>query len=91
MASTSTHSTDATEFETFLAMAREFPIRTGFSAVGLPAIALLQLLAGIFSDSSVAIIAIFAGLMIAAAIALTRYQIAIYRREKISDRWLEAE
>lgn len=91
MARNSTLPTDATEFEAFTAMAREFPIRTGIYAFGLPLFAALQLLNAALFDGSLPIIAAFAALTVAASVQLSRYHVAIYRRRAISDHWIDAE
>lgn len=82
-------STDATEFEAFAAMAREFPVRTGIYTMGLPLFAALQLLNAVLFEGSLPIIAVFAALTVVASIQLTRYHVAIYRRRAISDRWID--
>lgn len=82
---------EATELQTFFAMARDFPVRTGIYTFGLPVFAALQLLNAFVFDGSMLIIGAFAALMVAASVQLTRYQIATYRRKKVTGRLLEAD
>jgi len=69
----------------FFQMARDFPVRTGLFSFGLPVFALLQLLNGWFNQGSVAIIGAFVVLMVLFSAQLTRYQLANYRRQRLSD------
>lgn len=77
---------DVAEFEIFLEMAREFPVRTGIFTFGLPVFAALQAVNTLFSDGSTAIVAGFGALMVVFSIGLTRYHVAAFRREKIEQR-----
>lgn len=69
----------------FFQMARDFPVRTGIFTFGLPAFALLQLINGYVNHGSVAIIGAFVVLMVLFSAQLTRYQLANYRRQRLSD------
>lgn len=82
---------EMTDLDAFLAMAREFPLRTCLFTFALPAFALLQLVNGVVNDGAVLYIGAFAALVVAYTIAFTRYQIAAYRRHRITDRlWDES-
>jgi hypothetical protein len=70
-------------------MAREFPVRTGIFTVGLPLFALLQLINGIVYGGSVLLIGLFAALIVAYSVQLTNYHVASYRRQKLSQQWIE--
>lgn len=74
---------DPDDLQTFKAMAREFPLRTTIYTFGLPVFALLQLVNALVFDGSLLIIGAFATLMVLCSIVLTRYHIAIYRRQKV--------
>ncbi|AQL41278.1 hypothetical protein BV210_00480 [Halorientalis sp. IM1011] len=69
----------------FLSMAREFPIRTCLFTVGLPAFALLQIINGLFNDGMVPYVALLAVLAVALSVILTRYHVAMYRRQAVTD------
>ena len=75
----------------FFRMAREFPGRTGIFTFGLPVFALLQVINGIVYGGALPFIGLFAALMVAFSIQLTRYHVATYRREKLAQRWTERE
>ena len=75
------------DWDVFIRMAREFPVRTGIFTFGLPVFGLLQLINGVVYDGSLLFIGVFAALMVAYSIQLTRYHIATYRREKLVHRW----
>lgn len=75
--------TDETDRETFLRMAREFPLRTALYSFGLPVFALLQLVNVVVFDGSMLIVGAFASLMVLCSIVLTRYHVAIYRRQEV--------
>ncbi|WP_418285256.1 hypothetical protein [Halorubrum sp. DTA46] len=79
--------TTATETDTFIRMAREFPIRTGLFTFSLPVFALLQLLNGILHGGSLVYIGSFVVLAIASSVLLAQYQLAAYRRQRLSRRW----
>ena len=79
------------DVDAFFRMAREFPVRTGIFTLGLPAFALLQLINGIVYDGSLAFIGIFAAVAVAFSVQLTRYHVAVYRREKLVRWWTENE
>lgn len=78
----------ATEMDTFIRMVREFPVRTGLFTFSLPVFALLQLLNGVIHEGSLVYIGTFVVLAIASSVLLARYQIAVYRRRRLSRRWL---
>jgi hypothetical protein len=69
----------------FLAMAREFPLRTCLFTFGLPAFALLQLLNGLYYDGVLPYVALLAAMAVALSVVLTRYQLATYRRKQLMD------
>lgn len=70
-------------------MAREFPVRTGIFTVGLPLVALFQLVNGIVYGGSLPLIGLFAALLFVYSIQLTNYHVASYRRQKLSQQWIE--
>lgn len=72
----------------FLRMAREFPVRTVIFTFGLPAFALVQLLNGVLNGGSLPYIAAFSVVAVGCAVALTRYQVAAYRRRVLAAQWL---
>lgn len=76
------------DVDAFFRMAREFPIRTGIFTFGLPVFALLQLLNGLVHGGSLVIIAGFAVLAVACSVLLTQYQLAIYRRKRLTRQWV---
>jgi len=71
----------------FLQMAREFPVRTVIFSFGLPLFALLQVINGYVNRASLVFVALFALVTVAFSVHLTRYQIAVYRRRNVSDRF----
>ncbi|WP_424019024.1 hypothetical protein ACOZ4N_06010 [Halorientalis pallida] len=73
------------ERDAFLAMARAFPLRTSLFTLGLPAFALLQVLGGLFNDGPLAFGLILALLAVAMSVVLTRYHVARYRRQVVTD------
>lgn len=74
----------STRLESFLRMAREFPVRTAIFTFGLPVFACLQIVNGFVYEGSILVISAFAALMIAYSVQVTRYQVAVYRRKKLS-------
>ncbi|WP_137287037.1 hypothetical protein [Halorussus salinisoli] len=72
------------DHDAFRQMASEFPVRTGIFTFGLPVFALLQVLNGYVHESSFVSIGLFALLVVAFSVKLTQYQIAVYRREKVT-------
>ncbi|NHN58891.1 MULTISPECIES: hypothetical protein [Halorussus] len=72
------------EYDAFFQMVREFPVRTGIYTLGLPAFALLQLINGFVHDGSLAFIGLFAALVVAFSVVLTRYHVAVYHRKKVT-------
>ncbi|WP_418282546.1 hypothetical protein [Halorubrum sp. DTA98] len=78
----------ATEMDTFIRMAREFPIRTSLFTFSLPVFALLQLLNGVLHGGSLLYIGSFVVLAIASSVLLAQYQLAVYRQQRLSRRWL---
>lgn len=74
------------DYDEFLQMASDFPVRTGLYTFGLPVFALLQLINGFVHDGSLVFIGLFAALVVAFSVVLTRYHVAIYRRKKFT-RW----
>ena len=77
------------EMETFFRMAREFPVRTALFSFGLPAFALLQLINGVVNEGSLPFIALFAALVVAYSLQLTRYHVAAYHRRTLARRLLD--
>lgn len=75
--------TDGDELAAFVEMAREFPVRTGIFSFGLPVFALLQLINALVFDGALLVVTGFAVLMTVCSVALTRYQVAVYRRKKV--------
>jgi hypothetical protein len=73
------------ERATFLAMARAFPLRTCLFTLGLPAFALRQVSSGLFNDGPLAFGLILALLAVAMSVVLTRYHVARYRRQVVTD------
>jgi hypothetical protein len=78
----------ATEMDTFIRMTREFPVRTGLFTFSLPVFALLQLLNGVLNGGSLLFIGSFVVLAIACSVLLAQYQLAVYRQQRLSRRWL---
>lgn len=78
------------EFGSFVRMAREFPVRTAIFTFGLPVFALAQLINGYVHGGALAVIGAFAVVAVACSVALTRYHVAVYRRERLVRRWLSA-
>lgn len=76
------------EVDAFVRMAREFPVRTGIFTFGLPVFALLQLLNGLVHDGSLAMIGGLSAVAVVSSVALTRYQVAVYRRNRLVRRWM---
>lgn len=76
-----------TDVDAFFRMAREFPVRTGIFTFGLPVFAFLQLLNGVINGGSLAFIAGFAVLAVACSLLLTQYQLAVYRRRRLTRQW----
>jgi len=74
----------ATKIDTFIRMAREFPVRTGLFTFSLPVFALLQLLNGILHGGSLPFIGGFVVLAIACSVLLGQYQLAVYRQRRLS-------
>lgn len=75
--------------DAFFRMGREFPVRTALFSFGLPAFALLQVINGAVNEGSLPFIALFAALIVAYSLQLTRYHVAAYRRETLSRRLLD--
>ncbi|WP_224269761.1 hypothetical protein [Haloprofundus salinisoli] len=75
--------------DVFFRMAREFPVRTGIFTFGLPLFALLQLINGIVYDGLLPLIGLFAALTAAYSVQVTTYHVAAYRRETLSQQWIE--
>lgn len=75
----------ATPMDTFCKMASEFPVRTGIFTFGLPLFALFQLLNGVVHGGSLFSISVFLALAVACSVLLTQYQIAVYRRRRLTE------
>lgn len=76
--------TVAAEMDAFVRMAREFPVRTGLFTFSLPLFALLQLLNGVLHGGSLLFIGGFVLLTIACSVLLAQYQLAVYRKRRLS-------
>lgn len=74
---------DTDDLSCFFRMAREFPVRTGIFSFGLPVFACLQVVNGIVHEGSLLFIGLFATLLIAYSIQITRYHVAVYRRKQL--------
>lgn len=72
-----------TEKRLFIEMARDFPVRTGIFTFGPPVFALLQMVNGIVHEGALAYIGAFVVLAIACSVLLTRYHLAVYRRQRL--------
>lgn len=77
-----------TEFDAFVQMAREFPLRTGIYTFALPVFAFLQFVNGIVNDGPLMIIAALSVVAIVCSVLVTQYQIAVFRRQRLTERWL---
>lgn len=80
--------TVAAEMNAFIRMAREFPLRTSIFTFSLPLFALLQLLNGVLHGGSLVFIGGFLILAIGCSVLLARYQLAVYRRRRLSRPWV---
>lgn len=80
--------TATAEIDTFVGMAREFPVRTGIFTFSLPAFALLQLLNGLVHGGSLRFIGGFVVLAVACSALLAQYQLAVYRQRRLAREWL---
>lgn len=67
----------------FVRMAREFPVRTAIFSLGLPVFACLQVVNGLVHDGSLVFIGLFASLLVAYSVQITRYHVAVYRRKQL--------
>lgn len=70
--------------DTFCKMASDFPVRTAIFTFGLPLFALFQLLNGVVHGGSLLGISIFLALAVGCSVLLTQYQIAVYRRRRLT-------
>jgi len=75
------------ELDAFLRMARAFPVRTVIFTFGLPVFAVLQLTLGIVYGGSLPFIGLFAAVAVGFSIQLTRWQVATYRRKRVTRQW----
>jgi hypothetical protein len=73
------------DYDAFLQMANEFPVRTSIFTFGPPVFGLLQLINGLVHDGSLLFIGLFAVVAVALSVILTQYHVAVYRRQKF--RW----
>ena len=76
-------STQMDDLDAFVRMTRQFPIRTAIFSFGLPVFAALQIVNGFLSGGSVPLVALFALLLVAYSVLITRYHVAVYRRERL--------
>jgi len=70
----------------FARMAADFPVRTGIFTFGLPAFGLLQVINGFVHEGALLYIGLFAALVTAFSVTLTRYHLASYRKEELLGR-----
>ena len=75
----------AGERDAFLAMAREFPVRTVILSLGLPLFAVVQVVNASVSRAPVLFVGLFALLTIVFSVRLTQYQVAVYRRRRVTE------
>ena len=73
-----------TDVDAFFRMVRRFPARTGLFTFSLPVFALFQLVNGLVHGGSLLYIGLFLALAVACSILLTQYQIAVYRRKRLT-------
>ncbi|RXK49117.1 hypothetical protein [Halorientalis pallida] len=71
--------------DAFLAMARAFPLRTCLFTLGLPAFALLQVSGGLLTGGPIAFGVLLALLAVGLSVVVTRYHVARYRRQRVTD------
>jgi|GEM_PF-926803 hypothetical protein len=71
------------ELDVFLRMTREFPVRTAIFSFGLPVFASLQVVNGLVSGGSLPLIGLFAAVVVAYSVLITRYHVAVYRRKRL--------
>jgi len=64
-------------------MARAFPVRTGLLTVAPVVLALAQLSNAVLHDGPVVVSAIFAVVLVATVVGLTRWQLATYHRRRL--------
>lgn len=76
-------STEKDDLDAFVRMAREFPVRTAIFSFGLPVFACLQVVNGFLSNGSLVFIGLFAALLVAYSVQITRYHVAVYRRKQL--------
>ena len=82
---------ESDELATFRRMACEFPVRTAIFSFGLPVFACLQVVNGFVNDGALLLIGLFAALLIAYSVRITRYHVAVYRRKQLdSGVWQKA-
>lgn len=72
---------------TFVRMAREYPLRTCIYTFGLPLFGLLQLVNGVVHGGALLYIGLFCAAALCCSVLLTRYHVAIYRRERLTRSW----
>ncbi|AHG05233.1 hypothetical protein HALDL1_07720 [Halobacterium sp. DL1] len=72
------------DVDAFLRMARRFPVRTGIFTFALPLFALFQLVNGLVHGGSLEFIALFAVLTVACSVLLAQYQVAVFRRRRLT-------
>lgn len=73
------------DYDVFLQMASEFPVRTSIFTFGLPVFALLQFLNGLVHDGSLVYIGMFTALVVVFSVKLTQYQITVFRRKNVAN------
>lgn len=75
------------ERNAFVRMAREYPVRTCIYSFGLPLFGLAQLVNGYVHGGSLLYISLFCVTALVCSVLLTRYQIATFRRKRLTRRW----
>lgn len=78
---------DAGEWTLFREMVRTYPVRTLIFTFGLPLVALGQLINGFVNQAHVGIVLAFVVLAVGYSVSLTRYQLAVYRRRRLTDQY----
>lgn len=75
--------TEETELETFRRMARDFPVRTLVYTFCVPLLGLLQVVNAVVFEGSLPVVIAFAILTSLCSFVLTRYHVAMYRRQQV--------
>ena len=72
------------DVDVFFRMARKFPVRTGIFTFALPLFAVFQLVNGLVHGGSMVFIAAFSALTVACSVLLAQYQVAVFRRRRLT-------